>query len=287
MECVPSAGDRPESLDRRRLFSSLRRPTISSGFRFMMSFIEVIHSSALESLSLTIVSTYESDRPIARALTAQISSKRGWGSSLRSVTIDQSGCNAGLDGPPGSNLPYFLSIEDLLVFSHPQHELAIGWPDLVEFYFSAPRDPVAGFFGAPSTLSPPQPRSPVDLGSLDTTELPVLDDTLTTLSSRPMRSTCVRISVDAISSPAANPNAAAEFLAAVFHRRDIKIILTASFCWRYPYKSSVSNPALATVHPFVLCISYVFRCDGAASEGRKTAGFSLQSPRMKLSGRLL
>ncbi|KAG1732128.1 hypothetical protein EDB19DRAFT_1297661 [Suillus lakei] len=183
MECSPSAGDRPESLDRHRLFSSLRRLTISSGFCFMMSLIEAIHSSALESLSLTIVSTYESDKPIVRALTAQISSKRGWGSSLRSITIDRSG----LDGPPGSNHSYFLSIEDLLVFSHLQHvmldgltislnnalckELAIGWPDLVEFYFSAPRDSVAGLFGAPITLSPPQPSSvktPVDLGSLVT-----------------------------------------------------------------------------------------------------------------------
>ncbi|KAG1732142.1 hypothetical protein EDB19DRAFT_1299265 [Suillus lakei] len=68
MECIPSAGDRPESLGRHRLSSSLRHLTISSGFRFMTSLIEAIHSSALESLSLTIVNTYESDKPIARAL---------------------------------------------------------------------------------------------------------------------------------------------------------------------------------------------------------------------------
>ncbi|KAG1732154.1 hypothetical protein EDB19DRAFT_1912206 [Suillus lakei] len=89
-------------------------------------------------------------------------------------------------------------------------ELAIGWPDLVEFYFSAPRDPVAGLFSAPSGLSPPQlpsVKTPVDLGG------------------------CSFISE-------ASPDAAAEFLAAVLLRREIKVILAVSFYWRYPYKSS-------------------------------------------------
>ncbi|KAG0706575.1 hypothetical protein DFH29DRAFT_1020838 [Suillus ampliporus] len=247
----PSAENQPEHLGHRRLFSSLRCLTISSDFCFMMLLIEAIHSSVVDSISLDVPLTF--DEQIVRALTALISSMRGWASSLRTITIGRPGIILPVDDEVcGPSHPYFFSIEDLLVFSHLQHvildnlvisldasvckKLATGWSNLVEFYFNP--------FSAEGLVT-----ATVDLGSLatfarhcpdlshlqlgvpwDTTELPVLDDeTLTILSSRPTRSACMRISVDGSSFPA-NPKAVAKFLAAVFPGREIKIILFASFC---------------------------------------------------------
>ncbi|KAG1732148.1 hypothetical protein EDB19DRAFT_1299506 [Suillus lakei] len=264
MKCDASAGNQPEHLDQHRLFSSLRYLTISSDSYFMMSFIEAVHSSALECLSLTIEGTcpWELDKPIARALTALISSKKGWGSSLRAITIDRPGAFQGVDGFPGPSHPYFLSFEDLLVFSHLQHviladfmislnasvckKLASGWPDLVEFYLDptsrAELVTVANTIdvGSLATFARHCPNLlHLQLGiPLDTTELPALDEeTLTVLSSRPKRSACMRISVDADSSPA-NPRTMADFLATVFPGREIKIVLAASFCRTYLHKPS-------------------------------------------------
>ncbi|KAG1748295.1 uncharacterized protein EDB91DRAFT_1344853 [Suillus paluster] len=245
----PTGGDQPVHLD--RLFSSLRCLTISSDFCFMMSLIEAVHSSALDSISLNTPITF--DEQIVRALTALISSKRGWGSSLRTITIDRPGFILPVDDVfCGPDHPYFFSIEDLLVFSHLQHvtldnlvisldasvckKLATGWPDLVEFNFNPfSIEELATTTIDPGTLVTFARHCPnllrLELGiPWDTTELPVLDDeTLTILSSRPTRSACMRIVVDADSS-LANPKAVAKFLATVFPGREIKIVLAASFC---------------------------------------------------------
>ncbi|KAG1740498.1 uncharacterized protein EDB91DRAFT_352723 [Suillus paluster] len=273
-----SAGNQPERLARHRLFPSLRCLTIASDICFMTSLIEVIHSSTLDSISLTF--PYTSDKHTVPTLMALILSKSGWESSLRTITIKKTGVCLGLDGPHSPSHPYFLSIEDLLVFSHLQHvilddlviplnntlykKLATSWPDLVEFYSrptAAPRSHVAVVSGHGIVVTPLQVRpviATVDLGSLvtfarhcpklsrlqlgillDTTEIPVLDDeTLTILSSRPTRSTCMRISVHADSSPT-NPKAVAKFLATIFPGREIKIVLVASFC--HPYRCTRSN----------------------------------------------
>ncbi|KAG2121269.1 hypothetical protein DEU56DRAFT_927631 [Suillus clintonianus] len=262
MEYNPSAGNQPEHLDGHRLFSSLRCLTISSDFYFMMSLIEAVHSSALESLSLTIEGTWpwEKDKPLARALTALISSKRGWGQFLRTITIDRPGAPVVVGGSCGPSRSYILSLEDLLVFSHLQHvtladlviplnpstlkTLAIGWPDLVEFYL----DPVSARelvtatvdVGSLATFARHCPNlSHLRLGiPLDMVELPTLDEeTLTILSSRPTRSACMRISVDAYSSPA-DSKAMAKFLATVYPGREVKIVLAASFCQRDLHKPS-------------------------------------------------
>ncbi|KAG1723478.1 uncharacterized protein EDB91DRAFT_164628 [Suillus paluster] len=143
-------------------------------------------------------------------------------------------------------------MEGQLVFSRLQHiildhvvisldasvckKLASGWPDLVEFYFSPSfvEELVTAAIDV-SSLAIFARHCPNFLRlelciPLDTIELPVLDDeTLTTLSSRPTRSACLRIAVDANLFPA-NPKAVAKFLAKVFPGREIKIVLSASFC---------------------------------------------------------
>ncbi|OJA20340.1 hypothetical protein AZE42_10289 [Rhizopogon vesiculosus] len=248
-----------QRLDRLQLFPSLRHLAISSDFRFMMSLINAVQSSALDSLSLTIVHS-DNSQIIMGALTTLISSKRGWESSMRTLTINRSGMNLLVDEYSGHGHPYFLPVEDLLDLSHLQHltldrlvislnnalctKLAIGWPHLVEFYFN----PTSARGLAPTT---------VDLNSLvaftkycpklsrlqlgipwNMTELPVLDDeTLNILSSRPTRYACMRISVDGFSS-LANPKAVAQFLATVFPRREIKIVLAAPVCLKYTKKPS-------------------------------------------------
>ncbi|KAG1740505.1 uncharacterized protein EDB91DRAFT_1222866 [Suillus paluster] len=254
MELYSSAGSRHENLDRHRVFSSLRCLTISSDFCFMMSLIEAVDSSALNSISLFLPPTFDGEH-IARAFTALIMSKRGWASSLRTITLHQRKLSLPLsidnDVFCGSSHPYFLAIEDLLVFSHLQHvilddlvisldasvckKLATGWPDLVEFDFnpSSIKELATATInvGSLATFARHCPNlSRLQLGiPLDTTELPVLDDeTLTILSSRPTRSTCMLIAVDADSYPA-NPKAVAKFLATVFPGREIKIVITPSY----------------------------------------------------------
>ncbi|KAG2109498.1 hypothetical protein DEU56DRAFT_258613 [Suillus clintonianus] len=265
----PSTGNQHEDLDRpsHRLFSSLRCLTISSEFYFMVSLIKAIHTSVLDSISLTIASSR--GEKMAQTLTSLISSKRGWDSSLRTIIVDRiNPCRFPIDGPLCPTHPYFLSIEDLLVFSHLQYiilydfsmslnntlckKLATGWPNLVEFYCI----PALTSIDVPGSLNiiipalqPPPIAATVDLISLvtfarhcpqlshlhlgipsDTAELPVLDDqTLAILSSRPARATCMRLSVDADPSPA-NPKEMATFLAEVFPGREIKIVLAESFC---------------------------------------------------------
>lgn len=244
-------------LDRHQLFPSLRYLTISSDLRFMMSLVKAVQSSALDGLSLTIVHA-DNHQIVMGALTALISSKSGWASSLTSITINRSGINLLVDEYSGPGHPYFLSVQDLLVFSNLQHvtldrlvislnnalcdKLAAGWPHLVGFYFN----PTSARDLAPAT---------VDLNSLvaftkhcpnlsrlqlgipwNMTELPVLDDeTLAILSSRRTRSACMRISVDGFSS-LADPKAVARFLAAVFPGREIKIVLAAPVCLKYVTK---------------------------------------------------
>lgn len=244
-------------LDHYQLFPSLRHLTISSDIRFMMSLIKAIQSIALDSLSLTIVHADRNQISMG-ALTALISSKRGWESSLRTIIINRSGINLLVDEYTGPGHPYFLPVEDLLVFSHLQHlaldrlvisldnalckKLAIGWPHLVEFYFNptSARDvgPVTVDLSSLVTFTRHCPNlSRLQLGiPWDMTELTVLDDeTLATLSSRPIRSACMRISVDGFSS-LADPKAVAQFLATVFPRREIKIVLAAPVCLKYGTK---------------------------------------------------
>ncbi|KAG2138371.1 hypothetical protein DEU56DRAFT_341821 [Suillus clintonianus] len=265
----PSTGNQHEHLDRpsHRLFSSLRCLTIASDFYLMVSLIKAIHTSVLDSISLTIA--LARGKKMAQTLTSLISSKRGWDSSLRTIIMDRKNPRRfPIDGPLCPTHPYFLSIEDLLVFSHLQYiilhdfamsldntlckKLATGWPNLVEFYCM----PALISIDVPGSLTiiipalqPPPVAATVDLGSLvtfarhcpqlshlhlgipsDTAELPVLDDeTLAILSTRPTRSTCMRLSVDADPSPA-NPKEVATFLAEVFPGREIKIVLAESFC---------------------------------------------------------
>ncbi|KAG1732143.1 hypothetical protein EDB19DRAFT_1299343 [Suillus lakei] len=187
-------------------------------------------------------------------------------------------------------------MEDLLVFSHLQHrllggltislnnalckELAIEWPDLVELYFSAPRDPMAVLFSAPSSLSPPQPpsvKTPVDLGRLvtfakhcpnlsrlhlsilsDTTELPALDDTLTTLSS----SHTLRLHADIGGCGFISEASGGISRRGVSSERNqghtCCILLLEVSIQIFSLKS---GPCYRTL--FVLCVGNVFRCDGA------------------------
>ncbi|KAG2138360.1 hypothetical protein DEU56DRAFT_945409 [Suillus clintonianus] len=270
-EHIPLTRDQHEHLDHpsHRLFSSLRCLTISSDFYLMVSLIKAIHTSVLDSISLTIAPSR--GEKMAQTLISLITSKRGWDSSLRTIIMDRQAPRRFIDDGPRDlrpTHPYFLSIEDLLVFSHLQFmilhdfamslnntlckKLATGWPDLVEFYCI----PALTSIDVPGSLiiiipalQPPPVAATVDLGSLvtfarhcpqlshlhlgipsDTAELPVLDDeTLAILSSRPTRSACMRLSVDADPSPA-NPKEVATFLAEVFPGREIKIVLAESFC---------------------------------------------------------
>ena len=229
-------------------FPSLRYLIIESDFRTMISLVEAVQSTTLDTLSLTIV--HGDDREMVLGeLIALISLKRGWESSLKTIIIiNRSGLNLVVDEYSGPGHPYFLSVEDLLVFSRLQHitldrlvillndtlceKLAAGWPCLVEFCFN--RTSARGL--VPVGLSSlvafarhcPQ-LSRLQLGvPWDMTAIPVLDDaTLTILSSRPTRSTCMLISVGHLS-VITNPKAVARFLATMFPRREIKIVLVAT-----------------------------------------------------------
>ncbi|KAG1733296.1 hypothetical protein EDB19DRAFT_1731304 [Suillus lakei] len=221
-------------------------------------------------------------------------------------------------------------MEDLLVFSHLQHimlggltislnnalcnKLAIGWSDLVEFYFSAPRDPMAVLFSTPNTLSPPQPpsvKTPVDLGRLvtfakhcpnltrlhlsipsDTTELPRSMIHLLPCP-RPTRSACMRISVDAVSSPKPIQMQRRNFSQRCFLGEKSRSYMLHPFAggiytniqvggvklWSGSggHSQAASNPALAIVHS-LCCVSVTsfVVTELEKAEGRKTAGFSLQ-----------
>lgn len=254
---LQSSSTSNQRFDRHQLFPSLRHLTISSGIRFMMSLIKAVQSTALDSLSLTIVHA-DSNHIVLGALTTLLSSKRGWESSLRTIIINRSGLNLLVDEYSGPGHPYFLSVEDLLVFSHLQHvtldrlvislnnalcqKLATGWPHLVEFYFNptSARDLALATVDLSSLVMFTRhcPKlSRLQLGiPWDMTTLPVLDDeTLAILSSRPTRSACMRISVDGFSS-LADPKAVAQFLATVFPGREIKVVLAAPVCLKYVTK---------------------------------------------------